>query len=123
MKGVNAVMPTIVRKSSKPYRWVIGQAPLSEVANQEKKVPRDFITEDGFGITEPCRRYLAPLIAGEAPPPYKDGLPGYVRIKGVPVKKQARAPNSKSEREPAGALCYISPPFGGRRAADKTTTS
>jgi 6-phosphofructokinase 1 len=90
VKGVNAVMPTIVRKSSKPYRWVIGQAPLSEVANQEKKVPRDYITEDGFGITEACRRYLQPLIAGEAWPPYKDGVPSYVRIKGVAVKKRVR---------------------------------
>ena len=88
VKGVNAVMPTIVRKSSKPYRWVIGQAPLSEVANQEKKVPRDYITADGFGITAACRRYLEPLIAGEAPPPYRNGLPDYVRIKGVPVKRK-----------------------------------
>jgi 6-phosphofructokinase 1 len=88
VKGVNAVMPTIVRKSSKPYRWAVGQAPLSEVANQEKKVPRDYITEDGFGITEACRRYLEPLIAGEAALPYKNGLPDYVRIKGVPVKRK-----------------------------------
>jgi 6-phosphofructokinase 1 len=92
VKGVNAVMPTIVRKSSKPYRWVIGQAPLSEVANQEKKVPRDYITPDGFGITEACRRYLEPLIAGEAPPPYKNGLPEYVRIKGSPVKRKLGTP-------------------------------
>ena len=59
VKGVNAVMPTIVRKSDKPYRWTIGQVPLAEVANQEKKVPRDYITADGFGITAACRRYLA----------------------------------------------------------------
>src|ERR1700744_2690375 len=57
VKGHNAVMPTIVRRSAKPYRWTIGHVPLSEVANKEKKVPRDFITADGFGITEPCRRY------------------------------------------------------------------
>lgn len=88
VKGINAVMPTIVRKSSKPYRWVIGHAPLSEVANREKKVPREYITADGFGITEACRRYLAPLTAGEAYPPYKDGLPAYVRIKGAAVKKK-----------------------------------
>ncbi len=88
VKGVNAVMPTIVRKSAKPYRWTIGHVPLSEVANKEKKVPRNFITDDGFGITEPCRRYLLPLIGGEAYPPYKDGLPDYVRIKGAPVKKK-----------------------------------
>jgi 6-phosphofructokinase len=86
--GANAVMPTIVRKSSKPYRWVIGQAPLSEVANKEKKVPREYITEDGFGITHACRRYLEPLIAGEAYPPMRNGLPDYVRVKGVPVKRK-----------------------------------
>ena len=86
--GKNAVMPAIIRKSSKPYRWVIKPVPLAKVANVEKKVPRDFITADGFGITEKCRRYLAPLIAGEDYPPYKDGLPAYVRIKGVGVKRK-----------------------------------
>ncbi len=74
VKGHNAVMPTIVRKASKPYKWVIGHVPLSEVANKEKKIPRDYITADGFGITAACRRYLAPLVQGEAYPPYKDGL-------------------------------------------------
>ncbi|HWF98394.1 MAG TPA: 6-phosphofructokinase [Steroidobacteraceae bacterium] len=90
VRGVNAVMPTIVRKASRPYRWTIGHVPLAEVANVEKKVPRDYITEDGFGITDACRRYLEPLVAGEAYPPYRDGLPEYVRIKGVPVRKRLR---------------------------------
>jgi ATP-dependent phosphofructokinase / diphosphate-dependent phosphofructokinase len=88
VKGVNAVMPTIVRKSASPYRWVIGHVPLDQVANQEKKVPREFITEDGFGITAAGRRYLQPLIAGEDYPPYRHGLPDYVKIKGVPVKRK-----------------------------------
>jgi ATP-dependent phosphofructokinase / diphosphate-dependent phosphofructokinase len=88
--GRNAVMPTIVRKSSRPYKWVIGQVPLAEVANKEKKLPRDFITTDGFGITAACRRYLEPLVAGEAYPPYKDGLPDYVRIKGVGVRRKLK---------------------------------
>jgi ATP-dependent phosphofructokinase / diphosphate-dependent phosphofructokinase len=88
VRGVNAVMPTIVRKSSKPYRWTLGHVPLSEVANLEKKLPRNFITEDGFGITAECRRYLQPLIGGEAYPPYKDGMPQYVHIKGVAVKRK-----------------------------------
>jgi 6-phosphofructokinase 1 len=83
-------MPAIVRKASKPYKWTIGHVPLEEVANKEKKLPRDYITEDGFGITPACRRYLEPLIAGEDYPPYKDGLPAYVRIKGVRVKKKVR---------------------------------
>jgi 6-phosphofructokinase 1 len=92
LKGKNAVMPVIVRKSSKPYRWSIGEAPLSAIANQEKKVPRDFITTDGFGITAACRRYLLPLIGGEAYPPYHNGLPAYVTLKGASVPKRLRTP-------------------------------
>jgi 6-phosphofructokinase 1 len=91
VKGQNAVMPAIIRKSSKPYRWTIEPVPLAQVANVEKKVPRDFITADGFGITAKARNYLAPLIAGEDYPPYKDGLPAYVRIKGVGVKRKLPA--------------------------------
>jgi len=90
VKGVNAVMPTIVRKSAKPYKWVIGHVPLAAVANKEKKIPRDFITPDGFGITAACRRYLEPLVAGEAYPPYKDGLPDYVQIKGAAVRRKLK---------------------------------
>jgi ATP-dependent phosphofructokinase / diphosphate-dependent phosphofructokinase len=88
VKGVNAVMPTIVRKSTRPYRWSIGHVPLAEVANKEKKLPREYIREDGFGITSACRRYLEPLIGGEAYPPYRDGLPDYVRIRGVSVRRK-----------------------------------
>jgi 6-phosphofructokinase len=88
VKGKNAVMPAIVRVSNKPYRWKIGEASLSDVANAEKKLPRDFITADGFGITKKARTYLAPLIKGEAPPPYKDGLPRYVRLRNVAVPKK-----------------------------------
>ncbi len=88
LRGVNAVMPTIVRKSSRPYKWTIGHVPLGEVANREKKLPREFITPDGFGITEPCRRYLQPLVAGEDYPPYRDGLPAYVALKGATVKRK-----------------------------------
>jgi len=90
--GRNAVMPVIVRKSSKPYRWSIGEAPLSAIANQEKKLPRDFITADGFGITAACRRYLLPLIGGEGYPPYRNGLPAYVTLKGSSVPKRLRTP-------------------------------
>jgi 6-phosphofructokinase 1 len=92
LKGRNAVMPVIVRKSAKPYRWSIGEAPLSEIANKEKKLPRNFITADGFGITAACRKYLTPLIAGEDYPPYRDGLPTYVTLKGVSVVKRLRTP-------------------------------
>ena len=88
LKGHNAVMPAIVRVSDRPYRWKIGIAPLTEVANQEKMLPRDFITPDGFGITPSARTYLSPLIRGEAPPPFKNGLPQYVRLRNVEVPKK-----------------------------------
>ncbi len=88
IKGHNSVMPTIERVSSKPYRWKIGMAQLSKVANVEKMMPKNFISKDGFGITDKCREYLAPLIKGEDYPPYKDGLPNYVRLKNVAVAKK-----------------------------------
>ena len=88
VEGKNAVMPTIERRSDEPYEWAIGCANLADVANVEKKMPRDFISEDGFGITEKCRRYLLPLIQGEDYPPYKDGLPDYVRLRNVAVPKK-----------------------------------
>jgi 6-phosphofructokinase len=92
LQGKNAVMPVIVRESSKPYRWSIGEAPLSAVANKEKTVPRNFISADGFGITAACRRYLLPLIGGEGYPPYRNGLPDYVSLKGASVTKRLRTP-------------------------------
>jgi ATP-dependent phosphofructokinase / diphosphate-dependent phosphofructokinase len=92
LKGRNAVMPVIIRKSSKPYRWSIGEAPLSKVANQEKKLPRNFITADGFGITAAARTYLSPLIGGEDYPPYRNGLPAYTALEGVGVPKRLRTP-------------------------------
>jgi 6-phosphofructokinase 1 len=91
VKGRNAVMPTIVRAASRPYRWKIGVADLKDVANVEKKMPVDFISADGFGITSKCRAYLQPLIQGEAYPPYRQGLPGYVMLKNRPVAKKLAA--------------------------------
>ncbi|MGB5352841.1 MAG: 6-phosphofructokinase [Woeseia sp.] len=87
LAGKTAVMPVIKRVSDKPYRWKIAEAPLSKIANKEKMLPRHYITKDGFGITEAARRYLAPLIKGEDYPPYINGLPKYVSLKGLPVKK------------------------------------
>src|SRR5215471_3512008 len=81
--GKSAVMPAIRRLSDAPYRWDIIEAPLSEVANREKPVPPDFISTDGYGITATARRYLAPLVIGEAYPPFKNGLPDYVRLRNV----------------------------------------
>ena len=91
LKGHNAVMPTVDRISDTPYRYKIGMAQLSKVANVEKFMPRDFITADGFGITAKCKRYLTPLIQGEDPPKYKNGLPVYVTLKNVAVAKKLAA--------------------------------
>ncbi|MDR2215099.1 MAG: 6-phosphofructokinase [Nevskiaceae bacterium] len=90
VRGMNAVMPAIVRTSSRPYRWKIEPAALTDVANVEKKVPRNYITADGFGITKAARTYLQPLILGEDYPPYENGLPAYVRIRGKAVKKRLK---------------------------------
>ena len=88
LKGRNAVMPAITRVSDKPYKWKITEAPLAKVANVEKMLPRDFITRDGYGITAKARAYLGPLIKGEDPPPFRDGLPQYVRLRNVAVPKK-----------------------------------
>lgn len=92
LAGHNAVMPIIVREQDVPYRWSLGAVPLADVANVEKTMPRGYIREDGFGITEACRTYLTPLIQGEAYPPYLNGLPDYVRLENrLEVKKIAQA--------------------------------
>ncbi len=89
VEGKNSIMPTVVRESSDPYKWSVGEAALSEVANVEKMMPENFISEDGFGITAACKAYLYPLIKGEAYPPYKDnGMPDYVTLKLAPVAKK-----------------------------------
>ncbi len=88
LEGRNAIMPTIVRTSDEPYSWEIGVADLADVANVEKMMPEDFITADGFGITEACRRYLSPLIQGEDYPSYTNGLPDYVTLRNVAVPKR-----------------------------------
>ncbi len=91
LNGENAVMPTIVRVSDHPYRWEIGKTDLDQVANVEKKMPRNFISEDGFGITRECRDYLLPLMQGEDYPPYRNGLPDYVRLRNLPVAKKLQS--------------------------------
>ena len=89
LKGMNGTMPVIKRVSDAPYRWRIEAAPLEKVANHEKTMPASFLRKDGYGITASARRYLEPLIRGEAPPPYgRDGLPKYVTLKNVAVKKK-----------------------------------
>jgi 6-phosphofructokinase 1 len=86
--GENAIMPAIVRTSDEPYTWAIGKVPLAEVANVEKLLPQEFISADGFGITNACRAYLLPLIQGEDYPPYENGLPSYITLKNKRVPKQ-----------------------------------
>lgn len=88
LENQNAVMPYIKRDCSEPYRWHIETVALEKVANVEKTLPRDYITEDGFGITDKCVEYLQPLIEGEAYPPYQDGLPLYVRPQFTMVEKK-----------------------------------
>ncbi len=91
LAGRNAVMPAILRTSDKPYRWKIVVAPLADVANVEKKLPRAYISADGLGITPKARAYLGPLMRGEDPPPFKDGLPQYARLKNVAVARKLAA--------------------------------
>lgn len=88
LAGRNGVMPAIRRVADAPYRWDIIEAPLDQVANVEKKMPLDFISADGFGITDACRRYLAPLISGEDFPPFRDGLPDYVSLRNESVARR-----------------------------------
>ena len=86
--GKTAKMASIVRESDMPYRWAVSEVPLDQVANFEKMMPMDFISEDGFGITRTCREYLEPLIEGEEYPAYLNGLPRFAKLKKVMVEKK-----------------------------------
>ena len=88
IQGENAIMPSIVRSSDTPYRWSVSKVSLRRVANRERKMPRSFISRDGFSITAACRRYLAPLIGGEDYPPYRNGLPRYAQLRNTPVERR-----------------------------------
>lgn len=91
LAGKHAVMPIIVRDSSSPYRWHIGEAQLADIANQEKFLPRDYIDAEGFHITDKCREYLLPLIQGEDTPHFLNGLPRYVRLQKKLIEKKLAA--------------------------------
>ena len=88
VEGKNSVMPAVIRTSNNPYTWEIGSGDLADIANVEKMMPMEYISEDGFGITDACREYLLPLIEGEAYPPYKNGMPAYVTLKKHLVEKK-----------------------------------
>lgn len=90
LAGKNAVMPGIVRGKGKKYKWSIEEAPLEKIANVEKMMPRDYISRDGFGITEKGRDYFEPLIQGEDYPPYKNGIPQYATLKKVMIEKKLK---------------------------------
>ncbi|MGB6976237.1 MAG: 6-phosphofructokinase [Gammaproteobacteria bacterium] len=107
--GKSNIMLTIERRPSKTYRWRIGEVPLEKVANVERKVPRNFITKDGFQITAACREYLAPLIDGEAYPPYKNGLPQYVQLENKLVLKKIKEPKKTANHETTSPT--LNPPF------------
>ena len=91
MEGKNSVMPAVIRDSNKPYAWHIGVGELKDIANVEKMMPMEYITEDGYGITEACREYLLALIEGEDYPPYENGMPKYVTLKHELLEKKLPA--------------------------------
>ena len=91
ISGENSIMPVILRKKTKPYQWEIGKVELSKVANVEKKIPKNFISKDGFGITQSCKNYLRPLIQGEAKTPFEDGVIQTARLKNKLVKKKLKS--------------------------------
>ena len=88
LAGKNSVMVTIERNESADYSWSLGEAPLINIANQEKKMPKNYITKDGYGVTQEGKDYLSPLIQGEDYPPYKNGVPRYTKLANIPVKKK-----------------------------------
>ena len=75
LAGMNGVMPIIVRSKGPKYKWSIEAAPLSKIANLEKKLPKSFISKNGMNVTQKAIDYLMPLIQGESHPPYKNGIP------------------------------------------------
>ena len=91
IKGEQSKMMTIVRKSNKPYKWIIGSTDLGNVANNEKMMPMKYITSNGYGITKACKEYMRPLINGEGYPPYKDGLPVFCELKNKLVPKRLKS--------------------------------
>ena len=88
LQGKNAVMPAIIRTSDHPYRWTIDSGNLADIANVEKMMPPEYISADGFGITQACRDYLVPLIEGEDYPPYEKGMPTYIVLDKVCIDKK-----------------------------------
>ncbi|MDI9347116.1 MAG: nucleoside monophosphate kinase [Methylacidiphilales bacterium] len=106
-QGISGKMPIIVRKSNTPYRWGVSSVHLSKIANQEKKMPLTFISSDGFTITNQCRKYLSPLIQGEAFSHFKDGVGDYQQFLFPKVKK-------KLIRNRGYKILLLGPPGAGK---------
>ena len=80
LSGKTGIMPVIKRVSNDPYRWEIAEGDLSEIANQEKLVPDNYIAENKFRINSSGIAYLKPLIQGESFPDFFSGLPKYEQL-------------------------------------------
>jgi 6-phosphofructokinase len=91
LQGKTGVMPVIKRIHDRPYRWRIVPASLAGLMNREKRLPRGFLTADGYRLTASARRYFAPLILGEAFQPYKDGLPLHAKLRLKPLARRLQS--------------------------------
>jgi ATP-dependent phosphofructokinase / diphosphate-dependent phosphofructokinase len=91
VSGERDIMLSLRRLSEHPYCWDIADVPLASVAGATRRMSAEFISADGFHITQACRDYLLPLIEGEDPPPFRNGLPDYVRLKNTTLEKRLPA--------------------------------
>lgn len=80
LSGETGVMPIIKRVSNNPYKWEIGTGDLKDIANLEKTLPKEYISECGFRITSEGKQYLSPLIQGENYPEFLNGVPKYEQL-------------------------------------------
>ena len=76
----SGIMPVIQRVSEDPYQWSIGEGDLRDIANEEKVLPNDYISDCGFRITQKGVDYLSPLIQGEDYPRFDNGVPAYEQL-------------------------------------------
>lgn len=88
MDGEHGVLPVIEVIDTCPLVWRYKNIELVAVADEEKVVPDEFITENGMDITEAALEYLRPLIKGERLIPHKHGLPDIRPLKFNLVDKK-----------------------------------
>ena len=89
-KNITDVMLTIEKKKSSKFKWSIGTTKLDNVANIEKKLPKNYIKSNGYEITAACKKYISNLIEGESFPIFKNGYPLYAKMKCKLIKKKLR---------------------------------